>query len=91
MVLGMEIKNREIAEVACCSEGAVRAASSAGKLVAEDLESVLGFCLAMRIKKLGLCGLDDVLLIDKMVEGQTRAQEHAEVRVIPMSEDEWGA
>ena len=50
----MKINNTEIAEVALCTEGAVRAAVSGGRLNTDDLSSVVGFCLAGRLKTLGL-------------------------------------
>ena len=58
---GVEMKasNVEIAKAALCSETAVRGAIQRGKLDPDNLESVLGWVIAMRFKELGLGGLDD--------------------------------
>ena len=56
----MKTTNIEIAESALCSEGAVRKAVERRKLDPESVCSVVGFVLAMRLKALGLCGVDDL-------------------------------
>lgn len=57
----MDVSNVEIAKVSLCSEGSVRKAVERKRLDAGSLESVVGFVLAMRLKQLGLCGLDDLM------------------------------
>lgn len=54
----MEIKNIDIARVALCSEGAVRKAKFDGKL--ESLEGVVSFCLAGRLKGVGIEFADEL-------------------------------
>jgi len=56
----MEISNIEIAACALCTEGAVRAAISAGRLNRERLDSVLAFVLAGRLKEMGIGYMDDL-------------------------------
>ena len=59
-LMGMEISNTEIARCGLCSEGAVRAAKSNGRLDSTDAESVFGFILGMRVKELGLSAFDSI-------------------------------
>jgi len=56
----MKITNIEIAGAALCTEGAVRAAVSKGKLDTSKIESVFGFILAGRSKAVGLEFMDDL-------------------------------
>ena len=52
----MEISNVDIAKASLCSEGAVRKAILRGEL--NTLEELVGWCLRMRIKSIGLSGVD---------------------------------
>jgi hypothetical protein len=45
----MKIANTEIAEAAYCSEGAVRAARSGGRLNVDSLESIIAWVLMKRL------------------------------------------
>ena len=56
----MKISNIEIARCALCTEGAVRAAVSGGRLNTEDADSVFRFVLAGRVKASGLDFADPV-------------------------------
>lgn len=55
----MKATNVEIAKSALCSETAVRGAIERGKLDTEDVDSVTGFVLAMRLKKRGIKGITE--------------------------------
>ena len=54
----MEIKNIDIARVALCTEGAVRKAKHDGKM--DSLEGVVAFCLAGRLKSVGIGFMDKI-------------------------------
>lgn len=56
----MNISNVEIAQVAMCSEGAVRKAVERRRLDPESLLSVMGFVFALRMKNMGMRSLDEV-------------------------------
>ena len=60
-LFGMKISNTEIARLGLCTEGAVRAAISSGRLDVENAESVFGFALVMRSKSIGF-GIFDGLV-----------------------------
>ena len=68
----MNITNTEIAKVAYCTEGTVRAAASKGKLDTSDAESVFGFVLALRAKAGGLGVFDGLVPDDVLPEGVVR-------------------
>lgn len=67
----MEISNVEIARVGCCSEGSVRAAISAGRLDKTDLEDVVAFVLAGRLKNMGVGYMDDLFTVKIVAESST--------------------
>ena len=56
----MKIENKEIASVALCTEGAVRAAVGSKRLDPSSLSSVLSFCLTGRLKGLGIEFMDEL-------------------------------
>ena len=77
----MEIKNIEIAKCALCTEGAVRKAIERGRV--HDCESLLAFCLSVRMKG----GRVDV--IDELLAGghlKTGADLVGELHCEPMEE-----
>ena len=57
----MNTSNRDIARVAGCTEGAVRASIKSGKLDAGDLSSVVDFVFRHRVKRDGIKILDGIV------------------------------
>lgn len=66
-LVSMEISNTEIAKCALCTEGAVRKAIVRGRV--HDCESLLAFCLSVRMRGGRVDVIDDLLSGGKLKTG----------------------